>query len=133
MNTRSPRAIPGTCLFQKSESDLLEFGCEPGAHRLDLALRLRGEGDVGHVVHAAGDDDLQNPFPASDVAEGAAYARRKGDGVEAPQPRALVALVVPAHLELALEHRERLVGLAVRMQPGPLPGRAHREGHGHAG
>src|SRR6202165_4300443 len=104
----------------KGEPGLFELGGEAGPHRVDLALRLLGKGDVAHVVHAAGDDDLQNAFLIADVAGRAAYARRKRDGVELLEDRPLGSVVIPTQFEAASEHGEGFVGLPVRVQPRAL-------------
>src|SRR6185436_6359974 len=105
---------------RKGKPGLLEFGGEAGAHRFDLFPGLGREIDVAHVVHPAGDDHLQNAFRVADVAERAANARREGHGVVQAEDRAARAVVVPAHLEAALHHREGLVGLPVRVQARTL-------------
>src|SRR5512134_3816306 len=84
---------------RKRKPRLLEFGRKAGANRLDFLLRLLREIDVAHVVHAAGDDHLQDAFSVADVAKRAAHAGREGHGVVQAEDRAARAVVVPAHLE----------------------------------
>src|SRR6266581_3241440 len=129
---RPPTATASRLPGSKAEPNLLELAREARAHRFDLSPGGFGEVDIGHVVHAAGDEHLQAAFFGADIAKGAAHAGRERDGVEELEDCAFATVVVPAHLEAALEHGEGLVSLAVRVQPRALARRAHRERHRHA-
>src|SRR3954468_24896653 len=121
------------CTCSKREAHFLELRGESAAHVLDVLPGAWSEGDVRHVVHAAGDDDLEYAFLLADVAERAADAGRQRDGVELLEDHAPGTVVVPGHFEAPLEHGKGLVGLDVVVQPRSLAGRADGEGHGHAG
>src|SRR4051812_41943176 len=72
----SSRAASGASLSSgEAEADFLEIPREARPHGLDLLLRFLRERDVVHVVHAAGDEHLQDAFLGADVTEGAAHAR----------------------------------------------------------
>src|SRR6266571_96215 len=80
----------------EAEAGLLELRGKAGPHRLDFSFGVLGKIDVGHVVHAAGDEHLQDAFFGSDIAERAAHAGWERTGVELPEDRAFAAVVVPA-------------------------------------